>query len=1052
MLTAILAALGALPAVDAAWISVSVLAAFLPTGWAAPVGWKRRAVEGSLVPVAACLLLVADLTLRRMLLSPLLLVASCAAILAALPRTSRGRRPLLWAAFGIAARSAVGLGLVAVPPLHAALALAASASVPAVAGFWGVRTGIAAGLLAAILPLSDRPLASFALVVAAVWLYPWARAARSARGVPVGWIPAIVGGALLAAALQPWGGLSPVRVFPEAGWPVLVVATLGLVVTARMKPGLAGVLWFVIAAMVGPAQGPTPERFTARLVAGEGGIVLPASSGDSYLLDLSLRGGAAVPTGTPAGVVSTGSGQRILRVGADLVEATHQRPDMLVRVRHTLPDRPLWHPARIGGDAVWRVCGRSQLQVERGASPVLRRHPELPDEVDLMVESAGSPRPVSPRDWSMPGWIWAAAVAAALVQLVSGTWRVAGSVVPWVLLVTGQLASRVWVEPLGLAGERFGVDLAFAALVAAWLPAAWQWFTVGRVARAVAALLVPLAIATPHLTPSMYGDEPYHLRIMESVTRDGDLDVTNNLDVQARPGDRNYALTDRLLHSPVLAFLLMPGFMVGGRTGALVLLALAGAGLAALVAVRSRRLGVPWSRTRLQLLAMVLSYPLASFATQIWVELPGALMIAAILVVASGPWGGRWTATAVAVLATAMKTRLGLITFPAAAAAWWVAGRRRLGVGVLLLPAAAAAALGVGWVTMGHPFGFFRRLGDLLPSDLGLAARVLGGLVFDPSGGLLFAAPLMLAAVPGVVVLWRRGAPGERAVLLGGLLTVLALLHSKEWYGGGSPPGRYLVPLLPAVALIWGLLLTVPRRWRRLLELLVAPSVLVWWTLVLRPQFSVNPGDGRWWLSDALARRFGADAQQFFPSFLVPTTATVWLPPVVIAVVVIVVVACSRHRPVLPVLLRCGTALWLALATGLAAAIVLRHDVVVEAEAPQVRRIGGDPVPPVGTFSRFEHRRGWKVADREGIVVPMHLAPGSEVWIEGWLVGAAQGGAGLEAAWDGGDPVVLRVAGAVREGRVRLPDPPGSGRRRLSVTLRAPTGGAAVFDRVVVER
>jgi hypothetical protein len=32
-----------------------------------------------------------------------------------------------------------------------------------------------------------------------------------------------------------------------------------------------------------------------------------------------------------------------------------------------------------------------------------------------------------------------------------------------------------------------------------------------------------------------------------------------------------------------------------------------------------------------------------------------------------------------------------------------------------------------------------------------------------------------------------------------------------------------------------------------------------------------------------------------------------------------------------------------------------------------------------------------------------------------------------------------------------LPDPPGSGRHRLEVTLETPPGGAAVIDRIIVE-
>jgi hypothetical protein len=539
---------------------------------------------------------------------------------------------------------------------------------------------------------------------------------------------------------------------------------------------------------------------------------------------------------------------------------------------------------------------------------------------------------------------------------------------------------------------------------------------------------------------------------MESIVRDGDLDLANNLDPALRPGDRHYTLSDRLLHSPVLAVLLLPGFIVAGRTGALVLLALAGAVLAALIARRSGQLGLPDSRRRLVLLALILTYPLATFATQIWVELPGALMVAAIIVAAAGPASGRWVATAAAVLAATVKTRLGLITFPAAASAWWAGGRRSAVVGALVLLGAVVGSLGFGWIVLGHPFGFYRRLADLAPSDPLLALRVVGGLVFDPAGGLMFTAPLMLAGTLGAALLWRHGAAGERAVLVGGLLTVTALLHSGEWYGGGSPPARYLVPLLPAVALTWGVMLRTPRRWRRLTEVLVAPSCVMWWALITRPHFSINPGDGGWWLSSVLARRFGADVGQFVPSFLVPTAATVWLPPVAVVLVTAAVIAGSRSRPVLTAIVRCQTAVWLVLATVLAAAIVLRHDVVVEAEAPQVRRMGGSPVPPRGTFSRYAHRRGWKVTDRQGISVPLNLASGSEVWLEGWLEGPARRGARLEVEWADGDSDVLRVAGAARQGRVRLPSAPASGRQRLTVVLRAPAGGAAVFDRVVVER
>jgi hypothetical protein len=353
---------------------------------------------------------------------------------------------------------------------------------------------------------------------------------------------------------------------------------------------------------------------------------------------------------------------------------------------------------------------------------------------------------------------------------------------------------------------------------------------------------------------------------------------------------------------------------------------------------------------------------------------------------------------------------------------------------------------------MGHPFGAFRRLRHLVPDDPLVPLRVVGGLLFDAAGGLAFSAPLLLVAAAFLPLLWRRGTAGERAVVVGGALTVVALLHSLEWYGGGSPPARYLVPLLPAFALSWGMLLRTPLRSRRLGELLVAPSVFVWWTLITRPHFSINPGDGGWWLSDSLARRFAADTQQFFPSMLVPNSSTIWLPPVAVGLALIAVWLCRRYSGAARTLARTGVALWLVACTALAAVVTLRFDRTVEVEAPQVRRRGGRPVPPVGTFSQFTYRRGWQLADGEGVTVPVHLPPHATVWLEGWLQGTAQRGAELAVRWNDGEAAVMRVKGNAREARVRLPVAPPGGHHRLSLQVSAPPGGAAVLDRVIVER
>jgi hypothetical protein len=645
-----------------------------------------------------------------------------------------------------------------------------------------------------------------------------------------------------------------------------------------------------------------------------------------------------------------------------------------------------------------------------------------------------------------------AAATVLLLQLIGGTWRWPSAMIPWSLLATGHAVSRACVEPLRLIGERYAVDLCLAAMLAAWLPAAWRWLREGRQFRAVLVLLVPLALATPHLTPPLHGDEPFHLLVMQSLAVDHDLDIGNNLRVQNDLADETHTLGDPLFHSPALGILLLPGYLIGGRSGTLVLLAVLGAVLAALIANRSRALGIPESRLALVTLGLVATYPLATFATQVWPELPGAAAVAVILVLATGRWGGLLASALVALLATAVKTRLALVTFPPAIVGW-LRGRRRGAVaGLMVLASAAALGLGVGWVTMGHPFGAYRRLRHLVPDDPQVPLRVVGGLLFDAAGGLAFSGPLLLLAVTLLPLLWRRGTAGERAVMVGGALTVLALLHSVEWYGGGSPPARYLVPLLPAFALTWGMLLRTASRSRRLAELLVAPSVFVWWVLVTRPHFSINPGDGSWWLSDCLARRFAADTQQFFPSMLVANAATVWVPLAAVGAALIAVLLSRRFSGAARILGRTGVALWLIACAALAAAVTLRYDRTVEIEAAQVRRHGGRPVPPAGTFSRFTYRRGWQLADGDSVAVPIHLPANSSVWLEGWLLGTAQRSAELTVRWNDGTALALPVSGGARDARVRLPGTPTRGRHTLSVEVRAPTAGAAVLDRVIVER
>jgi hypothetical protein len=220
--------------------------------------------------------------------------------------------------------------------------------------------------------------------------------------------------------------------------------------------------------------------------------------------------------------------------------------------------------------------------------------------------------------------------------------------------------------------------------------------------------------------------------------------------------------------------------------------------------------------------------------------------------------------------------------------------------------------------------------------------------------------------------------------------------------------------------------------------------------LLTRPHFSINPGDGGWWLADALARRYAAGARHLFPSFLVPSPAT-WIVPAALVAAAAALALLARRTAVGRTLGRVAVAVWLVVSALVITAVTQRLDGVVEVEEPQVERLGGVTEPPEGTFSRFLQPNGWRIADGDGVVVPLNLAAGDAVTLEGWLDGAAQRGAGLLVRWDDGRSTEIAISGSVR-GSSPLPSPPAAGRRRLHLSLRSPAGGSVVLDRVVVRR
>ena len=1042
VLAAVLAVGGSVAASEAVAACVSAAAALIPSGMISGGGWRRRAVEWGVLVTAAPMVLLGDATARHVVVPVLLVALAAAATLEAAPRARDPQKVALVTALSLAITAAAGIGLAGYGFAPVAIAVA----IPVLAAAFvthrlGVLPGCVAALTAAPLPLARHPeLLVVPVLLAATGLLPprprQALAAAACRAIPL----AASCGALFAA-LAFGGGMAPSQLFPRALWLSFAVAAAGIICIPRLPASVVGVGWFLAAFLLGPAQSPSPGP-ALDLTRANPHASLPATRGGRYLLDASLANAGGLPLGTPVAEVRADSLRYTLRAGVDAAEWAHERSDVRPLVAHPLPRSPLWRVVGGGREAFWAVAGRTTAANLSAASVVIEREATLPPEVIVSV-AAGPQTAMPPRDWVLPRWLLAAAAIVLLLQVWAGTWRRPAALLPWTLLFTTAVAARVPVVPLVDLLERYGVDVALAALVSAWLVAARGWLASGRVFTAGCALLAPLSLATVRLTPPMYGDEPYHLAILAALARGAGL--SDAVSAGAPPGVPP-------LHGPFLSVLLLPGYLLAGRSGALTVLAAAAALALALVARRAGALRVSPSRVAVGVTIALTTAPLATYASQIWPEVMGALAVASGLALVAAPRRPRVVVTLVAVLAATLKARLALLTFPLAAVAWWPKRLSWRGVAAAVagLGVAVGAALSAGWLLLGHPLGAPRTLLTLVPKDLRQPVLTAGGLLFDPSAGLFFASPLLLVALGGVALLWRRGGRGERVALLGGAATVLALLHSAEWYGGGSPPVRYLVPALPVFWLAGALLLARPPRSLTCCALAIPLAGASWWVMVTRPHLTINSGTGRYWLTDLLASRFEADVRHLVPSFLKPTTATLVVPLMLIVATTAVIMLAGARPASVRRLVRYAAACWLLGGAVLVAHLQWRHDRTVEVEDAQVVRLGGRPEPAEGTWSSYRYPSGWRAREGEGLAVPLRLPARARVLLAGWLEGEAQRGCDLEVSWDGGVAQSVPLRGAAA-GLVQLPGVDAGGRHRLALRVHARQGGEVVFDRIIVE-
>ncbi len=511
------------------------------------------------------------------------------------------------------------------------------------------------------------------------------------------------------------------------------------------------------------------------------------------------------------------------------------------------------------------------------------------------------------------------------------------------------------------------------------------------------------------------GDEPWFLLTTHSIAYDFDLDLANNYRdqdslafmpraIEPQPGDRETSDgTIRARHGAVLQAVMAPAYRLGGRAGAMVVIA----ALAALSAWLLLDLTAfsPDARARLAAYAIFsFAAPFLIYSQQIWAE-----VAAVLLAVAAFRWIGRLTAgggsptteTGRAEWATwallalslavlpAIKLRLALVS--AALALIFVlrlapAHRRR---GLLVLAAVGLpSAVLVLWsnrTVSGSVLGMhsWAEL-EVYRQPASQLALGMNGLFFDLAYGLVACAPIWLLLFPGVVASFRRNRRLLSEVALIAVPTLLLVASRREWYGGWSPPFRYGLVVLPFLALLLVPLFERTTAAGRegatgsatrspaagIVALALALALLsgaLTVLFVVEPGWTYNLADGRHHFLHHLEARTGLDLARLLPSATRARMAT-WLLPS-LAVVAALLAARVRWKTVAAA---CAgvPVLFLAALPVLADTLPTRR---LEIESAAVHRTGGNQEPERWTLDRTRYPEAWVLPEgsrAEAMVIP----------------------------------------------------------------------------------
>ncbi|GEM_PF-4782057 len=392
--------------------------------------------------------------------------------------------------------------------------------------------------------------------------------------------------------------------------------------------------------------------------------------------------------------------------------------------------------------------------------------------------------------------------------------------------------------------------------------------------------LMPLS-SLHDLTTPLDGDEPYFLLISHSLIYDGDIDLTNEYIGEASRNFMERSLVPqeydafrqgqmRSRHSPFLPILLIPGFGLHGRLGAVwTMNALA----ALLTVVLVDLLFLLTGKLKPSLIAGILivsTSPTLLYSFRIYTEIPAALL--ALICLRSAIRSPKRLVTMIAINAFVgiWKTRFLALTLPIAIFGMML---RKLNPKRVLIVISSAMffltlLLGVNTLVFGSPLIRY-SFADLTGTSLYRLARGTLGLLWDVQYGLFPLNPMMIAATLGIPVMLRHLGT-RRSIIWSSFLPYFIIIAAySELIGGICPRGRF--------NLAWSIFLAVPLAFfihyhRSVVSRVILTSgsilsLMITWISIFDPDLQIElPGAASRTLS-LISQRLNMDILGFLPSF-----------------------------------------------------------------------------------------------------------------------------------------------------------------------------------------